>query len=710
MKLHGSLAAGFALLLMGLLTQQNLADTSSLSGSENQDGRQAHARRLEASESAYLRQHADNPIDWYPWADEAFAKARGENKLIFLSIGYASCHWCHVMELESFLDPEVASLLNRSFVSIKVDREQLPDIDAHYSRAVVAVKGESGWPITVVLLPDRAPVFAANYLSKEQLLTAVTRLSQDWLSQPEGLRGRAALLATAIDDYTSASSGGKVQPLESWADEASQRLLSQVDSVHGGFGQSVKFPQELRLQFLLNRYKLTSDPRTREVLVSQLDAIMNKGMADIVFGGVFRYTTDREMTRPHFEKMLYNQALVTYLFADAARWLARPDYQNFADAVIHFVRNFLQLEDGAYAAAIDADHAGREGGYYLWPDRVLRAVPRDVGRVTFGEDLSYLFGAFSLRDAHWMESLQQFRADRPRRIDNKITAWNALWISALLKAGHDEDAQALGEVIWRGAWTGDRLLRMGTQAGFLDDYAYLSNALWQLYLRTMDATWKQRARLLDQRILDLFYDRGELSYRIRAQADSFTVDLYQDREVPSTAAAVLDSFSKHQTESEFIDAFEQLRALAAAQVGSRPDSYLGLIQAGNQMPGAASYIIAKGRGMASLRPGEHSGSWRLAIDLDEDWHINASEVFGRNLVPTRVLDAKEILAVRYPEGALLKADFSDSRLSVYSGRVHIDIETAANTPDLALTISLQACSNRVCLLPETHMLRAAVDQ
>jgi uncharacterized protein YyaL (SSP411 family) len=701
-------AAGRFLLLAALLTQGAGADSSRLSSDD--PVAQDRASRLLASESAYLRQHADNPIDWYPWSDEAFAKARREGKLIFLSIGYASCHWCHVMEAESFLDSEVADVLNRSYVSIKVDREQLPDIDAYYSLAVEAVKGESGWPISVVLLPDRSTVFAANYLSKEQLLTAFERMNQLWQSRPDDLRASAALLAKVIDQHRPVQSGENARFLDSWADEASRSLLSQIDTVHGGFGQGAKFPEELRLQFLLNRYKFAPDPGLKETLANQLDAIMNQGMSDIVYGGIFRYTTDREMTRPHFEKMLYNQALVTYLFADAARWLQRPDYQDFADAVVHFVRNFLRLGDGAYAAAIDADHAGREGGYYLWPDQGLQGVPRDVARIPFGEDRSYLFGAFAAREAGWVDSLQKFRTDEPKRIDNKITAWNALWISALLKAGYDEDAQALAETIWQSAWNGDRLLRMGTQTGFLDDYAYLSDAYWQLYLGTMDSKWKQRARLLDQRILALFHADDGLSYRSSAEAESFSVDLFRDRELPSPAAVVLEIFSRHQAEPEFIDAFEQIRALAASHVGNRPDAYLGLLQAGQPTPGAAGYVIAKGHGMIALRSTGQSGRWRLSIDLDEDWHVNAAEVLDRNLVPTRVLDAQEILAVRYPKGEELKAEFSDSELSVYSGRVHIDVETADEAPDLAVTVKLQACSNRVCLLPETHRLRASADQ
>jgi hypothetical protein len=225
----------------------------------------------------------------------------------------------------------------------------------------------------------------------------------------------------------------------------------------------------------------------------------------------------------------------------------------------------------------------------------------------------------------------------------------------------------------------------------------------------MDATWKQRARLLDRGILDLFYVDGSLSYRARSQADSFSVDLFRDSELPGPAAVVLDAFSKHRAERSFIDACEQLKALAAAQVVNHPDAYLALLQAGNETPGAASYIIAKGHGMVSLQSAGVSGRWRLSIDLDHDWHVNASEVLDSNLVPTRVFDAEEVLVIDYPEGKLLKTDFSDSGLNVYSGRVHIDVETAPNARDLELSINLQACSNRVCLLPETHRLRAPVE-
>jgi len=264
--------------------------------------------RLVLSDSAYLKQHANNPIDWYPWSDTAFARATKENKLIVLSIGYASCHWCHVMEAESFSDLEVAIALNQSFVSIKVDREQLPDIDAYYTMVVETIKGESGWPMTVILTPDRKPVFAANYLGKTQLLTVLKRLDRFWREKPETLEENALLISGEIEQRKRQRLNRYSKPDVAWEIQAQNRLLASIDKIHGGFGKARKFPSELKLQFLLNAYKSDSTGDLKKTLIQQLNTTMNSGLSDLVFGGVFRYTTDRQMSRPHFEKMLYIQA------------------------------------------------------------------------------------------------------------------------------------------------------------------------------------------------------------------------------------------------------------------------------------------------------------------------------------------------------------------------------------------------------------------
>jgi uncharacterized protein YyaL (SSP411 family) len=692
-------------LLAALLVLPNglslAAEESSFVDSERQTSR---AQRLLESDSAYLRQHADNPIDWYPWTDDALRLARDDNRLIFLSIGYASCHWCHVMEAETFSDPEIGDLLRDAYVSIKVDREQMPDLDRYYALAVEAVKGESGWPVTIVLLPDRKPVFAANYLSRDEFASTFLRLARLWGEQPDTLKASAALLAAAVDRRFEVTTEGERASDQGLAADAARRILSRVDTEHGGFGADNKFPHETRLQFLLNQYKRAPEPGLRQSLIALLDANMNNGMNDAVYGGIFRYTTDRAMTRPHFEKMLYNQALTVRLYSDAAKWLERPVYLEFAMAVIRFAREFLRLPDGRYAAAIDADHNGIEGGFYLWPLEAVADLPDGLSTISLGQDRHYPWGAFSPNRTAWQQSLRQLRSERPRRIDNVLTAWNALWILALLESGEQKEARTLAETLWMAAWSDDFLRRMGGQAGFLDDYAYLSLAFWKLYLHSGDTTWQHRARLLDRHILDFFYHEGRLLYRSRLETENFPIDHFIDRELPGPAAAVIECFSNHQTELDFIEAWEQLRLTGARHVGTRPELYPSLINTLAEAPPAARRFIAKGHGFLSLERARAPGKWHLDVNLDEGWHINASEVYQDNLIATRVETFGKGITVEYPQGDPLETEFSDAILNVYSDDVRIGIETPTDLKRIEVEIRLQACSHEICLLPETHRM------
>ena len=665
-----------------------------------------YVNRLVLSDSAYLKQHANNPIDWFPWSDAAFSRAVQENKLIVLSIGYASCHWCHVMEAESFSDIEVAVALNKSYISIKVDREQLPDIDAYYTMVVETIKGESGWPMTVILTPDRKPVFAANYLDKAQLLTVLSRLDSFWRETPTVLAENANLFSNEIKQRSKRRSNGNIKPDVPWEVRATKRLLASIDSVYGGFGKGNKFPDELKLQFLLNVFKSDQDEGLKNILIQQLDTIMNSGLSDLVFGGVFRYTTDREMTRPHFEKMLYNQALSVSLFADAANWLEKPGYSQHADSIVRFTNRYMRLEDGGFAAAIDADHNGTEGAYYLWPKSTLNDLPTDISKVAFGDDRFFLYGpAMGAEKSSWRSQMQLSRDSSPRRIENRVTAWNALWISALLQAGKDDEAISLADLIWKSAWIQGELYRMRGQPGFLDDYSYLSNAFWRLYLQTGDSDWKSRARLLDAKILGLFYREGAISYGSGQSREQYSIDIYQDKELPGPLAAVLTSFNNHQTELEFIEAYEALKAEAYEVIGNRPEYHLSLVQQ-NLAYGVSEDIIAKGRGMIYLRATDEPGQWQLVLKLDPDWHINASQVFDKSLVPLQVLGDKEKLDIHYPAGSAMDAEFSDEPLNIYSDEVRLDIISPSESGQISLRVKLQACSSRVCLLPETVLLKA----
>jgi len=666
--------------------------------------------RLALSESAYLRQHATNPIDWYPWSAPAFLRAENENRLILLSIGYASCHWCHVMEKESFADIEVATVLNQSVVSIKVDREQQPDIDAWFTMVVETIKGESGWPMTLILLPDKTPVFAANYLGKEQLVTTVTRLSKLWREQPDIVRQNAALLSNEIERRNAKKSTNSNRLEVPLAEVAEQRLLADLDPEYGGFGSAIKFPNELKLQFLLNRYKRSRDGALKQELTRQLDALMNGGLTDVVFGGVFRYATDRQMSRPHFEKMLYNQALSAKLFADAADWLENPGYRNHASSIADFVDRFLRLPDGTYAAAIDADHDGVEGGYYLWPEEIVAGMPHGTSSVPFGNGKVYIYGAPIENKNNWVSQLHQRRSEPPRQIENSLTAWNALWITALVQLNRMDAAEELAHAVWEKCWSGNKLFRMGGQIGFLDDYAYLSSAYWQLYLASEDLVWKERARLLDGRILTLFYRGGRLSYHSGSADDGYDVDSYRDTELPGPFALALLGFSNHQAELEFIEAYEALLNASIEAITNRPEGFPTLVDATSGHAPASRRVVANGHGMVSLRSEGTPGAWQIIFNLDENWHINASEVLDERLVPTRVLKSGQVLAARYPQGERIVTEFSEKPLNVYGNRVLIGVESEDVLTELSVVVKYQACSNEICLLPEQIDLNSFSDQ
>ena len=672
---------------------------------ENSQAPSPFINRLVLSESAYLKQHASNPIDWYPYGDAAFAKAKQQNKLILISVGYASCHWCHVMEKESFTDLEIAKALNRDFVSIKVDREQLPDIDAYYTMVVEAVRGESGWPMTVVLTPDRKPVFAANYLPQNQFLTVLNRLNASWKTSPGVLEANADLLSGELQRRSQIRTGTFKKPDIAWEVTAQEALLADIDKTNGGFGQDNKFPDELKLQFLLNAYKTNKNRRLKQELIEQLDSFMNSGLNDLVFGGVFRYTTDAEKTRPHFEKMLYNQALTVIVFQQAASWLDKPAYKQYADSIIQFVNAYMRMGDGSYAAAINADYKGVEGGYYLWPARVIEALPAGIQTTEIREDRYFIYGPF-LQNASsaWKHPLQQEKSTEPGRIENRITAWNALWVSALLASDDIDSASGLADVIWADSWDGQLLQRMPGQPGFLDDYGYFSTALWQLYLKTGDMAWKQKARLLDKALLARFFRKGVLSYGVD-QEIQFAVDIYRDNELPSPAATTLALLANHQAELEFVEAAEVIEHTANLQVAGSPELYLTLVQQKLSYP-ASTKIFAKGHGMISLRPSNDPTLWRLLINLDPDWHVNANIVNDKALVPLSVISEHDGMTVSYPPGFQLAAEFSDAPLNIFSAETVIDINFPGERNKALIKVRLQACSDRICLLPEVLELES----
>ena len=474
--------------------------------------------RLAQETSPYLLQHADNPVDWYPWGDEAFSKARAEDKPVLLSVGYAACHWCHVMEHESFEDEQTAALMNERFVSVKVDREERPDVDSLYMDAVVALTGQGGWPMTVFLTPDGEPFLGGTYYPPEprhglpsfqQVLTAVSDAYRE-------RRGDVSRQASAIVDAVrqSAELRPSTDPLtESMLGEAARALERQFDREWGGWGGAPKFPPASTLEFLL-RMHLRGDEEALPMVTQTLDAMAAGGMYDLVGGGFHRYSVDREWLVPHFEKMLYDNALLAAVYLHG--WVVTGDerYRRVTEETLDYMLRELLLPEGGFASAQDADTDGVEGLTFTWtPDEGVREEllqPFEDGRSVIRGELG----------ADERARLFEIREQRPKplRDDKAITAWNGLALAALAEAGrrleradYVDAARRLGEFLLGPLSKGGRLHRTfrageAKGTGYLEDYADAAHGLLELHVATGELHWLQEANRLSRLAVELFAD------------------------------------------------------------------------------------------------------------------------------------------------------------------------------------------------------------
>ena len=473
--------------------------------------------RLAEETSPYLLQHADNPVDWYPWGEEAFAKARAEEKPVLLSVGYAACHWCHVMEHESFEDDETAALMNERFVSVKVDREERPDVDSLYMDAVVALTGHGGWPMTVFLTPEGEPFLGGTYYPPEprhglpsfrQLLVAVSDAYKD-------RRADVAQQAAALVEAVSREVSPSADPLtESLLGQASRNLRAQFDSERGGWGGAPKFPQPSVLEFLL-RMHLRGDEEALPMVTATLDAMAAGGMYDLLGGGFHRYSVDREWLVPHFEKMLYDNALLASTYLHASVVTGEERYRRIAEETLDYMLRELRLPEGGFASAQDADTDGVEGLTFTW---TLEEGVREELLQPFEHGRSIIRGELDEEERRRLFELREQRP-KPARDDKAIAAWNGLALAALAEAGRrfERDdyltaARELGEFLLGLLSTDDgrlhRTFRAGQAkgTGYLEDYADVANGLLELHVATGELRWLEEANRLARLAVQLFAD------------------------------------------------------------------------------------------------------------------------------------------------------------------------------------------------------------
>jgi uncharacterized protein len=516
------------------------------------------SNRLKGATSPYLLQHAGNPVDWWPWTDEAFAEARRRDVPVMLSVGYAACHWCHVMAHESFEDPATAAVVNDNVVAIKVDREERPDIDAVYMTATQAMNnGQGGWPMTVFMTPEGEPFFCGTYFPKARFTQLVTAVGQAWRQDKEKVKSESERIAATLAENAAAWSGlgadaGDFSLPEITA-TAVAGLAEAFDAATGGFGGAPKFPPSMVLEFLLRHYARTGSPEAVSMAGQTCEAMARGGMYDQLGGGFARYSVDATWTVPHFEKMLYDNALLARVYAHLWRRTGSALARRVAEETCDFMLRELRTPEGGFAASLDADSDGVEGAYYAWTPAGLRDALGEA-------DAEFAAGVFGVTEEGTFEhgtSVLQRRADppetsggttppnppgkesgrerfdrirgvlltaregrtRPGRDDKVVAAWNGMAITALAEAGLLFDrpdliaaAQDAAGVLASVHVAGEQLMRTsrdgvaGTSAGLLEDYACVAAGLLSLYGVTGADRWVPLAAALLEQVLSGFGD------------------------------------------------------------------------------------------------------------------------------------------------------------------------------------------------------------
>jgi uncharacterized protein YyaL (SSP411 family) len=518
--------------------------------------------RLAYEKSPYLLQHADNPVDWYPWGEEAFETARREDKPIFLSIGYSSCHWCHVMEHESFDDRQVAKLMNDAFVNIKVDREERPDIDDVYMTVAQMMAGRGGWPLTIIMTPDKVPFFAATYIPKQSrwgqvgMLTLIPAIRERWEHQRADLLNIAEQVTGALRQVSQDTAGEELT--RATLERAFQQLSLRFDEQNGGFGNAPKFPTPHNLLFLLRYWKRTADDRALQMVEQTLLSMRRGGVFDHVGLGFHRYSTDAHWLLPHFEKMLYDQAMLAMAYTEAYQATGKNAYRQAAEEIFAYVLRDMTAPEGGFYSAEDADSDGVEGKFYVWTQPELRRVlgeedARFAARV-FGVEAGGNYVDEATREEtgknilHLKEPISQLALDmgvtereieqrieaargklfayreqrvHPLKDDKVLTDWNGLMIAALAKGARAFDAPRYADaaaaaatfILERMVTDDGRLLhryRDGEAAlpAYAADYAFLTWGLLELYEASFEVRFLEQSLALNADMIAHFWDEA----------------------------------------------------------------------------------------------------------------------------------------------------------------------------------------------------------
>jgi len=675
-------------------------------------GESHYLNRLIFEASPYLLRHSVNPIDWQSWRDEVFTEAKNNKQLIFLSIGYSTCHWCHVMEKESFIDTDIANTLNSSFISIKVDRELNPEIDQYFTHALELIKGSAGWPITAVLTPKGEPIWLESYVSKSKLNKILKRLNTIWTKRPQSLEQVAK-------NITSQLSNNHIAEAKLWDKETPtlkfNELIKSIDNINGGLIGGPKFPSASLIELLLYQYQSSPNEALKTKIELSLNSLMNKGIRDHINGGFYRYATDGIWMKPHFEKMLYNQALLISTFSKAYLVFNNERYKAVVVDTINFVNNFLKSSAGGYYSAIDADYKGLEGRYYLYSDEELSSIakgPLNLFEWYDFNDTGLKFPYVESQSDKTLEVKKSILALKSKlsfpHIDKKVlTSWNALMVSAYLdayksfgKAEHLKAAISLSKYLLTQHYSTDALSRarfMDKLAGkaMLDDYAYLSSAMLKLYLVTSEVQWLNSAINLYRSGSRLFAkDYSGNQVQLNNQLD--------DGELISAHAVLTDVGIKLNDLGVKVHYKELVYQFKQGFINNSKNDFFS-----NEILLKEKYgtfdnmqFFARGNGKVSFELVDKKVY--LKFKMKPGWHVNSNVPNQKFLIATKVNYAENLINnIEYPKAINKKLGFSQSTLSLFEDDFEIKIELDNVNPlGELIEVNLQACSDKVCLLPE----------
>jgi uncharacterized protein len=731
------------------------------------DGAPQFTNRLILEDSPYLIQHAHNPVDWYAWSVEAFDKARRENKPIFLSIGYSTCHWCHVMERESFDNVEIARFMNQHFVSIKVDRERRPDVDETYMTAVQLLNGRGGWPMSNFLTADGKTFYGGTYYPPDEFIQLLKEVETAWREDHDELLQQADLISTEVQRIMATEK--KAQRIgPATIDRAVQQILGGYDDMEGGFSTAPKFPNEPILFFLIDAAIRNKDKVAMDAVLHSLKMMAMGGIYDQIGGGFHRYSTDPHWLVPHFEKMLYNQANLSRLYIKAYELSGDINYARVARQTLDYVLREMTSANGGFYSATDADSEGEEGKFFVWTPDQIKTVLTESEEAGFAIDIFAVTAAGNFennktilnlpvslmayanqKQSTLKEVMQQLDVVRekllvernkripPLRDDKVVTAWNGMMITALANAAdilnedrYQDSAIRTAEFIWSTLRNRDDILWRSyldgkvSVAASQEDYAYIAEALITLYDVTGDDLWLNRAELMTEQMLKLFWDSDAHGFYMNTGSSDIPIMArpkeHFDSATPSgnsVALRVLARLAKRTGKLVYEDYAAQTIAAFSSSIVKRPSAYPYMVLAINehlyQELGMHQYA-ARGNVIANMASSVSADQIELTLSLNirPGWHINANKTLDKDLIPTQLLikgkQSNWILSkLEYPQAKIKSLGFSETELALFEDQVEIkayfemdDNKTVDKTSLMPIQLNLQACNEEICLPPE----------